>query len=80
MISPDCTYCGEPVVIDIDIDGAVEVCTGCGVAQTITHQVLPPAVVTEIRRAVRARMRQRRECHTNRCKCPCHDLDRRLAA
>lgn len=80
MMMPDCTYCGEPVVLDIDVEGAVEVCTGCGIAQAITHQFIQPAVVTEIRRAVRARMRQRRECHHNRCRCPCHELERRLSA
>lgn len=72
MILPDCSFCGDSVEIDIDIEGAVEVCTGCGIAQGITHQVLPPHVVREIRRAVRERMRQHRECRTSRCKCYCH--------
>lgn len=81
---PDCTYCGQPVIIDIDIEGAVEVCTGCGIAQSIVHEVLPghhrAKVLAEMKRAVRQRQLQRQRCRAKRCDCPCHDIDRPLAA
>lgn len=35
MNPPDCTYCGAEVVVDIDMDGPFEVCTGCGTVQGI---------------------------------------------
>lgn len=68
MIIPDCAYCGKQVVVEFDyIEDeyvrdrhveAVEVCTGCGIAQSITHQVLPPEAVAEIRRDIRRAWRQ----------------------
>lgn len=75
MILPDCTYCGESVELDIDIDGAVEACTGCGVAQTV-HYVISrdqyQDLRAQVRKAARARMRQHRECQANNCDCHCH--------
>lgn len=88
MIIPDCTYCGGQVRIDFEvIDGggfiherhieAVEVCDGCGVAQTlIHHDVLPPRVAAEIRRGIRRAWARRRlehlRCRNTACDCHCH--------
>lgn len=30
---PDCTWCGGPVVLEVDLDGAAEVCVSCGFAR-----------------------------------------------
>ena len=31
----DCTLCGGPVVVDVDVDGGVEICTRCELAQPV---------------------------------------------
>lgn len=54
MMLTDCSACGNKVAMNIDIDGVIEDCTRCGVAQGIIHQVLPPEVVAQIRKAWRS--------------------------
>lgn len=75
IILPDCTLCGQAVVVDIDIDGAVESCTGCGLSQR--YQVLRDRegwvhIQQEWRRAVRERLRQHKRCRDGSCACHCH--------
>lgn len=80
-VLPDCAYCGQSVVVDIDIDGAVEVCTGCGIAQGIVHQFgRRTELLALVDRVRRERRHQRQQCRKNKCECPCHAIDRRLAA
>lgn len=91
-VLPDCTYCGQSVVIDIDIDGAVEVCTGCGIAQGIVYCRMhsdPDSryeygrrteLLALVDRVRRERRHQRQQCRKNKCECPCHAIDRPLAA
>lgn len=77
-----CTVCGRPVQVDIDHDGPVEACQGCGLAQP-----LPRVPVAGIRRQVRRVVRERRllgpacfgrrhtRCNASKCTCWCHDKE-----
>lgn len=82
IILPDCAVCGEAVVVDIDIDGAVESCTGCGLSQR--YQVLRDReqwhhMRQQVRRAIRARMAQHKRCRDDKCDCLCHRPTRAAA-
>lgn len=75
IILPDCSYCGKAVYVDIDIDGAVESCSGCGLSQK--YQTLRDRdgwvhMQLEVRRAIRERMRQHKGCRDGSCDCHCH--------
>ena len=75
IILPDCTLCGQAVVVDIDIDGAVESCTGCGLSQkyqTLRDREGWVHIQQQWRRAVRERQRQHRRCEDGNCDCHCH--------
>lgn len=81
-ILPDCTRCGGHVRLDLDPDGPVEVCQGCGLTARPIPARLTRAARSEIRAQVAQVRRTRpllcpscldrrcRSCHVVRCECP----------